>query len=39
MNIVDKLGEAGVIPVIVIEREEQAVSLAEAQVKGGLPVL
>ena len=39
MNIVDKLGEAGVIPVIVIEREEQAVPLAEALVKGGLPVL
>ena len=39
MNIVDKLGEAGAIPVIVIEREEQAVSLAEALVKGGLPVL
>ena len=39
MDIVEKLGEAGVIPVIVIEREEQAVPLAEALVKGGLPVL
>ena len=39
MDIVERLGAAGVIPVIVIEREEQAVPLAEALVKGGLPVL
>ena len=39
MNIVETLGRAGVIPVIVIEREEQAVPLAKALVKGGLPVL
>ena len=39
MNIVETLGEAGIIPVIVIEKEEQAVPLAKALVKGGLPVL
>ena len=39
MNIVETLGGAGIIPVIVIEREEQAVPLAKALVKGGLPVL
>ena len=39
MNIVETLGKAGVIPVIVIEKEEQAVPLAKALVKGGLPVL
>lgn len=39
MNIVETLGKAGIIPVIVIEREEQAVPLARALVKGGLPVL
>ena len=39
MNIVETLGRAGIIPVIVIEREEQAVPLARALVKGGLPVL
>ena len=39
MNIVETLGRAGIIPVIVIEREEQAVPLAKALVKGGLPVL
>ena len=39
MNIVETLGGAGIIPVIVIEREEQAVPLARALVKGGLPVL
>ena len=39
MSIVETLGKAGVIPVIVIEREEQAVPLAKALVKGGLPVL
>ena len=39
MNIVETLGKAGIIPVIVIEKEEQAVPLAKALVKGGLPVL
>ena len=39
INLVETLGRAGVIPVIVIEREEQAVPLAQALVKGGLPVL
>ena len=37
--MVEVLGKAGVIPVIVIEREEQAVPLAKALVRGGLPVL
>lgn len=39
MNLVEMLETAGVVPVIVIEREEQAVPLARALVKGGLPVL
>ena len=39
MSIVETLGKAGIIPVIVIERAEQAVPLARALVKGGLPVL
>ena len=39
MEIVEMLGKAGVIPVIVIESEAQAVPLARALVKGGLPVL
>ena len=39
MNIVETLGSAGIIPVIVIEDEAQAVPLAKALVKGGLPVL
>ncbi|MBQ3808641.1 MAG: bifunctional 4-hydroxy-2-oxoglutarate aldolase/2-dehydro-3-deoxy-phosphogluconate aldolase [Kiritimatiellae bacterium] len=39
MNIVETLKSAGIIPVIVIENEEQAVPLAKALVKGGLPVL
>ena len=39
MDIVETLGKAGVIPVIVIEKEEQAVPLAQALVTGGLPVL
>lgn len=39
MDIVETLGKAGVIPVIVIESEAQAVPLARALVKGGLPVL
>ena len=37
--MVETLGKAGIIPVIVIEKEEQAVPLARALVKGGLPVL
>ena len=39
MNMVEVLKSAGVIPVIVIEKEEQAVPLAKALVGGGLPVL
>ena len=39
MDIVETLGKAGVIPVIVIEDEAQAVPLARALVSGGLPVL
>ena len=39
MSIVERLGRAGIVPVIVIEKEEQAVPLARALVKGGLPVL
>ena len=39
MSIVETLGKAGIVPVIVIEKEEQAVPLAKALVRGGLPVL
>lgn len=39
MDMIETLGRAGIIPVIVIEKEEQAVPLARALVKGGLPVL
>jgi 2-dehydro-3-deoxyphosphogluconate aldolase/(4S)-4-hydroxy-2-oxoglutarate aldolase len=39
MDIAETLKSAGIIPVIVIEKEEQAVPLARALVKGGLPVL
>ena len=39
MNMIEVLGKAGIIPVIVIEDEAQAVPLAKALVKGGLPVL
>ncbi len=39
MDVVNTLKEAGIIPVIVIEDEAKAVPLAEALVKGGLPVL
>ena len=39
MEMIETLGKAGIIPVIVIEKEEQAVPLARALVKGGLPVL
>ena len=38
-GIVELLGTAGVVPVIVVEREEQAVPLARALVSGGLRVL
>jgi 2-dehydro-3-deoxyphosphogluconate aldolase/(4S)-4-hydroxy-2-oxoglutarate aldolase len=37
--MIDLLSRAGVVPVIVIEREEQAVPLARALVEGGLNVL
>ena len=30
MNMIETLGKAGIIPVIVIEKEEQAVPLAKA---------
>lgn len=39
MDIADMLRPAGVVPVIVIEREDQAVPLARALVAGGLSVL
>ena len=39
MNVVETLKSAGIIPVIVIEDEAQAVPLANALVNGGLPVL
>ena len=39
MNMIETLGSAGIIPVIVIEDEAKAVPLAKALVKGGLPVL
>ena len=39
MDMVETLKRAGIIPVIVIEDEAQAVPLARALVKGGLPVL
>ena len=39
MDMIETLGKVGIIPVIVIEKEEQAVPLAKALVKGGLPVL
>lgn len=39
MDMIETLKSAGIIPVIVIENEEQAVPLAQALVKGGLPVL
>jgi len=39
MDMIETLGKAGIIPVIVIEKEEQAVPLAKALVKGGLCVL
>lgn len=39
MNTVEILGKAGVIPVIVIDKVEDAVPLAKALVRGGLPVL
>jgi len=39
MNIIPTFQSVGVIPVIVIEKEEQAVPLARALVEGGLNVL
>ena len=39
MDMIDTLGKAGIVPVIVIEKAEQAVPLAKALVGGGLPVL
>ena len=39
MKMIETLGNAGIIPVIVIENEADAVPLARALVKGGLPVL
>ena len=39
MDMIQKLGAAGIIPVIVIEDESKAVPLARALVAGGLPVL
>ena len=39
LDMVKTLGDAKIIPVIVVEDEAQAVPLAKALVKGGLPVL
>lgn len=39
MDMIQSLGSAGIIPVIVIEDAEKAVPLARALVAGGLPVL
>ena len=39
MDMIKTLGDAGIIPVIVIEDLDKAVPLANALVKGGLPVL
>lgn len=39
MEMIETLGKAGIIPVIVIEDESKAVPLARALVSGGLPVL
>lgn len=39
MDMVETMGKAGIIPVIVIDEIEKAVPLARALVKGGLPVL
>ena len=39
MDMINTLGSAGIIPVIVIEDLVKAVPLAQALVKGGLPVL
>lgn len=39
MDMIETLKSAGIIPVIVIEKEEQAVPLARALVEGGLNVL
>ena len=39
MDMIETLGKAGIVPVIVIEKAEQAVPLAKALVGGGLPVL
>ena len=39
MDMVDTLKKAGVVPVIVLDDEAQAVPLARALVKGGLPVI
>ncbi len=39
MKIEDILGQSPIVPVIVVERVEQAVPLAQALVDGGLPVL
>jgi 2-dehydro-3-deoxyphosphogluconate aldolase/(4S)-4-hydroxy-2-oxoglutarate aldolase len=36
-NILEKLGELGVIPVVRIENSEQAVNLGHALIRGGLP--
>ena len=38
MDMIKTLGDAGIIPVIVIDDLNKAVPLARALVKGGLPV-
>ena len=39
MDMIETLKSAGIIPVIVIENEEQAVPLAQALVDGGIPAI
>jgi 2-dehydro-3-deoxyphosphogluconate aldolase/(4S)-4-hydroxy-2-oxoglutarate aldolase len=37
MNLLERLGELGIVPVVKIEHSEQATALADALLKGGLP--
>lgn len=37
MNLLERLGELGIVPVVKIEHSGQAAALAEALLKGGLP--
>lgn len=37
-SVLEDIGKYGIIPVVVIEKEEDAIPLAEALIEGGLPV-